>query len=28
MASPSVAQYVLARLSQLGLDRIFGVPGD
>jgi indolepyruvate decarboxylase len=28
MASPSVAQYTLNRLSQLGLDRIFGVPGD
>jgi indolepyruvate decarboxylase len=28
MAAPSVAQYTLSRLSQLGLDRIFGVPGD
>ena len=28
MAAPSVAQYTLTRLSQLGLDRIFGVPGD
>ena len=27
MAAPSVAQYTLSRLSQLGLDRIFGVPG-
>lgn len=25
---PTVAQYVLARISQLGIDRIFGVPGD
>lgn len=24
----SVAEYVLTRLSQLGIDRIFGVPGD
>ncbi len=28
MAAPSVAQYTLSRLSQLGLDRIFGVPGN
>jgi indolepyruvate decarboxylase len=28
MNTPSVAQYTLARLSQLGIDRIFGVPGD
>lgn len=28
MAAPSVAQYTLSRLSLLGLDRIFGVPGD
>ena len=28
MATPSVAQYTLSRLSQLGIDRIFGVPGD
>jgi len=28
MAAPSVAQYTLNRLSQLGIDRIFGVPGD
>ena len=28
MAAPSVAQYTLSRLSQLGIDRIFGVPGD
>ncbi len=26
--SPTVAQYTLARLSQLGINRIFGVPGD
>lgn len=28
MPHPTVAQYALARLSQLGIDRIFGVPGD
>ncbi|MEB3335657.1 MAG: thiamine pyrophosphate-binding protein [Cyanobacteriota bacterium] len=28
MGSPTVAQYTLSRLSQLGIDRIFGVPGD
>jgi indolepyruvate decarboxylase len=28
MANPTVAQYTLSRLSQLGIDRIFGVPGD
>ena len=28
MSQPSVAQYVLRRLSQLGIDKIFGVPGD
>ena len=28
MAQPTVAQYALARLSRLGIDRIFGVPGD
>lgn len=28
MAQPTVAQYALARLAQLGIDRIFGVPGD
>ena len=28
MAQPAVAQYTLARLAQLGIDRIFGVPGD
>jgi len=28
MNNPTVAQYTLTRLSQLGIDRIFGVPGD
>ena len=28
MASPSAVQYTLNRLSKLGIDRIFGVPGD
>lgn len=28
MKNPSVAQYVLIRLAQLGIDKIFGVPGD
>lgn len=28
MANPTVALYTLSRLSQLGIDRIFGVPGD
>jgi indolepyruvate decarboxylase len=28
MTAPTVAQYALSRLSQLGIDRIFGVPGD
>jgi len=28
MDTPTVAQYTLARLAQLGIDRIFGVPGD
>jgi len=28
MTNPTVAQYTLSRLSQLGIDRIFGVPGD
>lgn len=28
MSTPIVAEYVLTRLSQLGIDRIFGVPGD
>ena len=28
MANPTVSQYALARIAQLGIDRIFGVPGD
>ena len=28
VTTPTVAQYTLRRLSELGLDRIFGVPGD
>jgi indolepyruvate decarboxylase len=28
MARPTVAEYTLSRLSQLGIDRIFGLPGD
>ena len=28
MPNPTVAQYTLSRLAQLGIDRIFGVPGD
>jgi indolepyruvate decarboxylase len=28
MNNPTVAHYTLARLSQLGVDKIFGVPGD
>lgn len=28
MAELTVAEYTLSRLSQLGIDRIFGVPGD
>ncbi len=28
MSSMTVAQYALSRLSQLGIDRVFGVPGD
>jgi indolepyruvate decarboxylase len=28
MTNPTVAEYALTRLSQLGIDRIFGVPGD
>jgi indolepyruvate decarboxylase len=28
MPQPTVAQYALARLAQLGIDRVFGVPGD
>ena len=28
MSNPTVAQYTLSRLAQLGIDQIFGVPGD
>ncbi|MBV2351786.1 alpha-keto acid decarboxylase family protein [Synechococcus sp. HK05] len=28
MSNPTVAHYTLSRLSQLGIDQIFGVPGD
>jgi indolepyruvate decarboxylase len=28
MSTPTVSEYVLTRLSQLGIDKIFGVPGD
>jgi len=28
MSGMTVAEYVLARLTQLGIDRVFGVPGD
>lgn len=28
MTQPTVAEYVLRRLSQLGIDKVFGVPGD
>jgi indolepyruvate decarboxylase len=28
MSNPTVAHYTLSRLAQLGIDRIFGVPGD
>lgn len=28
MSQPTVAEYVLRRLSTLGIDRVFGVPGD
>ena len=28
MANPTVAEYTLARLAALGIDQIFGVPGD
>ena len=28
MKTPTVAEYVLTRLSQLGIDKVFGVPGD
>ena len=28
MKTPTVSEYVLTRLSQLGIDKVFGVPGD
>jgi indolepyruvate decarboxylase len=28
MANPTVAEYVVKRLSDLGIDKVFGVPGD
>ena len=28
MTQPTVAEYVLTRIAQLGIDKIFGVPGD
>jgi indolepyruvate decarboxylase len=28
MNQPTVAEYVLNRIAQLGIDKIFGVPGD
>jgi len=28
MSNPTVADYVVKRLSELGIDRVFGVPGD
>ena len=28
MTNPTVASYVASRLSDLGIDRVFGVPGD
>lgn len=28
MAMPTVAEYAVMRLSELGIDRVFGVPGD
>ena len=28
MAAPTVVEYVVKRLSELGIDRVFGVPGD
>lgn len=28
MANPTVAEYVVSRLSDLGIDKVFGVPGD
>jgi len=28
MAQPTVAEYTLTRLAALGIDKVFGVPGD
>lgn len=28
MKTPTVAEYVLTRLAQLGIDKVFGIPGD
>ena len=28
MVNPTVVEYVVKRLSELGIDRVFGVPGD
>ena len=28
MTSPTVAEYTLQRLAALGIDKVFGVPGD
>ena len=28
MSQPTVAEYALARIAQLGIDHVFGVPGD
>jgi indolepyruvate decarboxylase len=28
MKTPTVAEYVLKRLAQLGIDKVFGIPGD
>jgi TPP-dependent 2-oxoacid decarboxylase len=27
MKTPTVAEYVLTRLAQLGIDKVFGIPG-
>ena len=28
MTNPTIVNYVVQRLSELGIDRVFGVPGD
>ena len=28
MTNPTVAEYTLRRLAALGIDKVFGVPGD